>query len=807
MRHSPTARALGDRVVQTARVEAGTRLGFRAVASSALLTACLMVSVPAASQDLAALGRELTALEGDARTLTRQPLRSNPERSPTFVEERLTDGELFYRLQDYVRASIIFSDVVEHHAGHRAYPDALFLLGDSLFRAGDYLGAKRRFEAVLDRAGEPAFRPYVQRSLGRLIEVAIHTRRFEGVEAYFDRLSQLPPTEVEAATTYFRGKYLYNRALPPDPTDALDRSESGPTVDTFALDQAQQMFAAVPDGSPYDLQARYFTGVIYTLRGQYPQAVEAFGRILSAPLNTDTDSDVIELAQLALGRLHYESNQLARAVEAYQTVGRTSSRFDQALYEVAWVFLRMGDSTRAERALEVLALSSPDSRFIPDGQLLRGNLLLRDGRLGDSEEVFRDVRNRFGPVRRELEELVADHDDPRAFFRNLVQQNLETFDANDFLPPLAQQWAREHGNMDRALSVLGDLSSTRHLVRETSELVERLNAALGSRNAVNVFTDLRLQREKTISIRNRLARLRGKLIQAESRSAGSGNAELTRIRRDRRQLEALLGGMPTDGADFEVRNDQLLGRYRALERELNHLQIELMGVDARIVATERFLKETQIPVGADFGEVHTEIDNQRRAAEGYREQIDELSRAVENAKLQVGVGDARYERDEQIREEYDRLIAQEREVMASLGIRRPRELDALFGRTAAVASILDQRDARIDAVVEERRDAMLNVVREESANVERYQVSLEQLEHEAEDVVGTVTYLNFDGVRRRFYDLVLRSDVGRIDVSWARREEHRMRVDLLTRERSRQVQALDDEFREIMDLQSEGANP
>ena len=53
--------------------------------------------------------------------------------------------------------------------------------------------------------------------------------------------------------------------------------------------------------------------------------------------------------------------------------------------------------------------------------------------------------------------------------------------------------------------------------------------------------------------------------------------------------------------------------------------------------------------------------------------------------------------------------------------------------------------------------------------------------------------------QKRFYDLVLKADVGVIDVGWAEREEHRTRIELLTRERSRSMQSLDDEFREIMD--------
>ena len=60
-------------------------------------------------------------------------------------------------------------------------------------------------------------------------------------------------------------------------------------------------------------------------------------------------------------------------------------------------------------------------------------------------------------------------------------------------------------------------------------------------------------------------------------------------------------------------------------------------------------------------------------------------------------------------------------------------------------------------------------------------------------------YLNFNRIHDRFYELVLRADVGKIDVAWAKREDHRLRIDALTRERARELQALDDEFRDVMD--------
>jgi endoglucanase Acf2 len=66
-------------------------------------------------------------------------------------------------------------------------------------------------------------------------------------------------------------------------------------------------------------------------------------------------------------------------------------------------------------------------------------------------------------------------------------------------------------------------------------------------------------------------------------------------------------------------------------------------------------------------------------------------------------------------------------------------------------------------------------------------------------VVGAITYVNFNRVHNRFHELVLRADLGKIDISWARREDHRLRIDALTRDRARELQALDDEFRDVMD--------
>ncbi len=752
------------------------------------------------AQDTTAATRELSDIETAAMQLSQLPLRGSQLRSATYVEERLTDGELFYRLQDYVRASIIFTDIVDNYPKHAAYPDALFLLAESLFQAGDFLGSRSRYRMILDHADEGAYRAHVQRALGRLIEIAIHVRDFNGIDRYFEKLSQLPPSEVEAATAYFRAKYLYSVAVPADAMS--DPTAPLPQVDPAKLEQARLAFEAVDSRSPYYAQARYFVGVIYTLRAQYNPALEAFTKVTQLKASTEQQREVSELAQLGLGRLFYETNQLEKAIDAYQAIPRTSRQFDAALYEIAWTYIREGDSTKAERALEVLSIASPDSRFIPDAKLLRGNLLLRDGRFNDANKVFAEVTGEFQPVREQLDQIVSQHGDPQAYFRGLVHDNLEEFDAQAFLPPLALRWASIEGDMERALAAVADLSLARHMVHETGDIVERLGGALKAPNRVNIFPDLRDHRERTVALRNRCARVRQQLIAADDAQTKQYNsAELASVRARRREIERLLSGLPTKDTDFTARNGKVDTGFENLNRELSKLDVELMGIDARIVATGRYMADTMTKADQKTGvdAYNAELATQRQAVVAYRDQLAKLKLEVEAGRIQVGVGDGNYLRDDQLRDEHKQLVARERQLIASLGGRATPGLDAMFQRLDTVELSLDTHDKQVDQVVEERAQDMQKVLDEEGGKLVGYQQKLGELDTETEDVVGGIAYGNYQQVQKRFYDLVLKADVGIIDVGWAEKEEHSTRVDMLTRERTRALQALDDEFSEIMD--------
>jgi hypothetical protein len=454
----------------------------------------------------------------------------------------------------------------------------------------------------------------------------------------------------------------------------------------------------------------------------------------------------------------------------------------------------------------VLSVAVPDSQHIPDGKLLRGNLLLRASRFDDATAVFEDVTQQFGPVRDELDALLATREDAETYFQQLVRDNLDTFDAAAFLPPLALQWASAEGEMGRAMGSLGDLSQARQLTEETETIVLRLRGALNGGDPVNVFRDMRAQRERTIALQNGLARVRSNLLAVDAKAVDAvQNAELSALRTRRREIEGQLGSAPTDDESLHARSLRNVQAYDLLNKELSKARVELLGLEAQITATERFIAQTK--AGRDPGAVaavQAELTTQRTALGAYRDQVTTLLIDIEAARLHVGVGDELSEREEALRKEHAQIVAKERALLRQLGARVDGRVESALARATNAEDKLIARDTEIDAVVAERVREMTAVIDEESQKLVGYRTRLGELEQDAIVVVGGVAHANYRKVQKRFYDLVLRADVGIVDVAWAIREEHRLNAERLTRDRARALKALADEYRDITD---EAENP
>ena len=150
----------------------------------------VLATVPVTADEIDTVKQEAGEISELAKGLGTRFLGADGFKSRHYAEERLIDGENFYRLKDYQRAAIIFMDIIESYSGHAAYPDALFYFADSLFLSRDFYGARQWFNRLLNESGRPGMGRFQKKAIERLIEIGIHVNDFEGVEKYFDQLGQ-----------------------------------------------------------------------------------------------------------------------------------------------------------------------------------------------------------------------------------------------------------------------------------------------------------------------------------------------------------------------------------------------------------------------------------------------------------------------------------------------------------------------------------------------------------------------------------------------------------------------------------------
>jgi tetratricopeptide (TPR) repeat protein len=741
-----------------------------------LVAACsLLAAAPSLADKVRDLSAEAEDIKQRAGVLSSQHLGKDGFRGADYPAERLIDGENFYRLKDYQRASIIFLDLIESYPQTAVYPDALFLFADSLFLSRDYYGARDWFKRVLDDVAKPGMARFRQKAIERLIEIAIHVDDFEGIDVYLQQLGQSPDAEAR----YVKGKYLFFRG---DHAGAL------------------REFGTVSGNRALELKARYFVGVIHTNQGRYDEAIEVFSKGAAVAGETAEEREIVDLMNLGVGRLCFENDLLERAMEAYQKIEQHSMHFDAALYEVASVMIRSGDTFRAERVLEVLTLAIPGSRYIPRARLLRGNLLLRAGRYDEAERVFEETIDQFTPVKDQLDAVMAEQADTTKFFAGMIDRSLGVFDTSGLLPPLVIKWVGEERDVQRALNLTSDLGVAREYTRETERLIRLLDAVIDGPSRINAIPNLRTAMRRSQQFGNRLGQMRSELLAIEEAKVGDAGAEIGRLRDERRGLQDKLAALPTSDRDFERREQQARQIHQRMSHELARNIIRVDNLSAVIVAIERFIQDPRYVEGVPAENVEVlsdELERHRESVVQMRKQVTVLKEEVEAQRYQVGVGDARDRADEDLRRRIKDLVLRERALLRGRSGDLGAKLERVHGAIDAAESVVVefQRQVLLEA------DRLIGEIRRQ-VNVERDQVAgyhreLLVLGDDAEQVVGGVTFANFSNVRKRFHELLLKADVGIIDVAWLRKEGHSERIRDLTKARLNEINWLDEEFREV----------
>jgi tetratricopeptide (TPR) repeat protein len=777
------------------RLAIGSRIGFKIgskVSSRWGLAAALALGVVALSGRVARADeiddtvKKLSELDQRVHLMSLE-FKEAPPPAPDAADRRVLDAQVQLSVKNYDEAATIALDVVEKYPNTRAYEDALYRLGEALFQGRDYYSARHYLQqAVAKNNGSKQ----EQQALQRLVEVALRTGDYENVDVYLKRLENLPASAVEPSVPYVRAKYLYFRGR---------------------FDAAAAVFAAIPSTNPYYFQARYFLATIQVKRGDLAAASTAFDDILKLQPPDDAAKDIQDLARLAIARIFYERSQFDKAIEVYLAVPRQSRYWSEALREQAWTYIKAKDWQRAYRSVNLLLLYDPDTADAPDLRLLEGNLELRMSNFYLASDEFSKVRDEFEPIHRQLQQVIVKSQVDPAYFDSLVGKSLDKFDIGVFVPPTAAKWVKAEPDVARMMSLASDVGEMQRDLADSQKLVERIEHAMEGAGRVGIFPDLAAARTKSVEAMNQVVSTR-ETFEAKIRAiidpmlTADERKQLDQLAIQRDGYARQASNLPTTDEGLQKHERTMKDRFGDLDKQVSEMNVEIQSLEAQLVALEQYYRVSRSEqkirpedIEAPVRDMRTAIEELRGMHDKLREQIADATR---DASAAGSTGEAEREAAKKLSDVLAQELALERQAAARLSGADRAQVDRVndvLSRCDAIASQLDGFDKRVDGQATVRLAIVSRYLTAEKEELAAAGDKLGGILDESKSLGGGLAQAMFTKVADKFYDLVVRSDVGIIDVSWGLKDQKTQAVTKLTNLKNLELKALDEDFRKVLE--------
>lgn len=714
------------------------------------------------------------------------------------VERRLREGEIHFLLKDYLRSAIVLLDVVEdpQYANHAKMDECRFLLAEALRSSRNFSGAEQYYEAILPRVSGERLKDVV---LG-LLQIAGATNRYDDVDRHVARLRETG-TLSRPDVDYIYGKMLFK--------GGIDQPEK--------MNRAYDVFSKIPEGNSASARAGYYAGVALVQLGRYEQAVTQFTQTLGRLGKRADDQSLRELIYLSLGRLQQELGDVAKSADAYQEIAQNSPYFSDMLFEVAWAHVtdarlakepepRKAAFVRALRALELLMATAPDSRLYPQARILQGNLQIRLGAPETAYDTFQTIVDEYGGARDKIQRMIATQTDTKQFFRNLLEADLDELHVQNVLPPLAVTWALEEDDMERAVTMERDLTESDKFLLECRELVDTLETALAGEQRFNMFPGLKDARSKAIAVENRVLDGRRRLLALERAIVANyispaQQSEIDEAHVMGRNLEREISNLPQDDVQVDRGRDEIRQAYLSAGRQAHRLRPRVSGMRAQLVAVEMWMRDNRDTLSQ---EEQTLMDNRlmetRRETEALERDLAVLERDIEQA-AQVVEGDGGRGHVRELAAQYDAVQAKEIALLRTGRASVPGDMQGALQRIDqqrvaldGVDSQLEAMQSALDAKIRKEVDEIRYSIAQEVGRLDKYEQEQATLAAQTQGLLGPVADRTLAAVGKQFRDLVLKADVGIIDVAWARKQGETDKVNDLIREQQRRNQELEAEF-------------
>jgi tetratricopeptide (TPR) repeat protein len=738
-------------------------------------------ATPALADRVSDAHRKLGELEQRAQLLS-SSFRESYAPDPNAADRRVLEAETLYTLKNYNAAATLCLDVIERYPQSRAYDDALFLLADSLFKDGDLLSARRYFsESVKKNAGTRR----EQTALQRLVEISLRTGDYDNVDSYLSRLEAIPAGSQEPSGPYVRGKYFFFRNR---------------------LDEALRVFQSISPGHPYYLHSRYFLATVQVKRGDPGAAMVAFDEVLKLQAKDAGEREIQDLARLAIGRLLYDKGQFDRAKEWYASVPRQSKHFTDAMFESAWNSIKSKDYKSAYRALDLMLLQDPEGAQAPENKLLIGKLHLRLSNFYLASNTFTQTLEEYEPLYREMTtRLQRAKADPK-FFDSLVEKGLDKFDVTAVFPKPAIKLVVKEPDVARMLTLAEELGSLQKGIKDSEDLLVRLEKAISGPNKVSIYPDLSSARTRSTEILNQTIDVRRR-FQADARGLAAAflspqdRAALEQIAGERGVLDQELKNLPLTQESMRRRVEEIKRLFGGLDAQASEINVVMQSMSAELTAIEQYFLHSRNQQKIKQQELDQPVESLRQEITMSQEALDKLRNEITEASQDAAMAGEAAAGERQATVRLAELLKREQEILArarnSMSPENRLQFDGLMSileRADGLQGRLVEFDGRLDGIAEGRLKDIRGLLVTEKGNLQVVSGKLGSVMTEGQSVGGTLAEAMMSKATDRFYDLTVQSDVGLVDVSWGIKDSKTQAVSKLINQQKQEIQAVDDDF-------------
>jgi TolA-binding protein len=709
------------------------------------------------------------------------------------------NAEILYLLGDFDRASLLLFDLVEDpkNRAQRDYQKALYYLAESQFQMGNVRTAQIKFNELMTNPQGENFMD----ALRRLISLADKTGNWSMLEGYLStlrRAGRVPPS-----VAYMLAKSFLVQKRYADVAGVVSK---------------------IPSTNPLYPKARYVLAVAYLYENKNTEARRIFSELALSELAPTSAkvSDaykVKELAMMSEARLLMEEGSVLEAVDAYQRLPRESALFEDSLFEVTWLYLRAAEEQKdpdiqerqyneALKSLEILLLGEPQSMTGPEARILMGNILLRLDRHDEAIQVFSEVVQRYEPVRRDLEALVEEALDPEKYYETIISR-VRTDGVG--LPPVALKWANAQGRLQKALNVVGELDDSQTWLQESQEVADTLFSMLDSEKRLQFFPALRDAKAEVLELENALVDLSFRLLAVEReivRSYLSDNEQeaLEKVLSRREELEPAYMKLPKHRDEYEGRVKTVQQRLEKLERKSYRLGWDIEQMRRGVEGVSDWLASNPDQVNAEG------LENVRSRLEQAQREIDELERVrgllqaeIKKERSLVALTLDEDGGEAQLRLDYAKTLASEKEILSAATSRVEGDDQVELARMTKQRNTLLSYHAELGAFQENLQSTVSKNVTGLKSKLEREFILLKEhvdniaaLRAEAQKVVGGVALDSLRDAEKAFKNIVIRGDVGIVDVAWALKESNTDGINRKVSSQRAELKFLDDQYRGVM---------